>query len=76
LTEEEFNDESLFHPIDGCIPTRINRRVVEEADFTPSDIYSCLNSNVTSVPRLKTKYNSHIGENISTVNQIFNDHGY
>jgi len=78
LAEQEFNDDSFyrFAPIDNWIPARINRRVVEEAGYTPSDIYSCLNSNVNSISKLKTEYNSRIGKNIATVNQIFNDYGY
>ena len=78
LAEEEFDDDSFyrFTPIDGWIPARINRRVVDEADYTVQDIFSSLNSNVNTIPRLNTEYNSRVGKNISTVNQIFDDYGY
>jgi len=78
LAEEEFDDDSFyrFTPIDGWIPARINRRVVDEADYTVQDIFSTLNSNVNTIPKLNTEYNSRVGKNIPTVNQIFDDYGY
>ncbi len=77
LAEEEFGTTRFYRArVDEWIIPLINRRVVNEANYTPSDIYSSLNSNVTSVPKLKTEHNSRIGKNISTVNQIFNDYGY
>lgn len=78
LAEEEFDDDSFyrFTPIDGWIPARINRRVVDEADYTIKDIFSTLNSNVNTIPKLNTEYNSRVGKNIPTVNQIFDDYGY
>lgn len=78
LAEEEFNDDSFyrFTPIDGWIPARINRRVVDEAHYTVQDIFSSLNSNVNTIPKLNIEYNSRVGKNIPTVNQIFDDYGY
>ncbi len=78
LIEEEFDDDSFyrFTPIDGWILVRINRRIVNEVDYTVQDIFSSLNSNVNSIPKLKTEYNSRVGKNIPTVNQIFDDDEY
>jgi len=58
------------------IPARINRRVVDEADYTIQDIYSSLNAHVNTIPKLNIEFNSRVGKNISTVNQIFDDYGY
>lgn len=78
LAEEEFSDVRFYrrNPIDGWIPARINRRVVGEADYTIQDIFSSLNSDVNTIPKLKEEYNSEVGKNISIVNQIFDYYGY
>ena len=78
LAEEEFGDDSFyrFAPIDGWIPARINRRVVNEANYTINNIFSSLNSNVNTIPKLKEEYNSKVGKKISKVNDIFDDYGY
>ena len=77
LAEEEFGTARFYRVrVDNWITPIINRRVVNEANYTPSDIYYSLNSDVTSISRLKTEYNSRVGKNVSTVNQIFNDYGY
>ena len=77
LAEEEFDTTRFYRDSqDGWIPIGINTTVVDEADYTISDIYSCLNSNVTTIPRLNAEYNARIGKDIETVNQIFENYGY
>lgn len=77
LAEEEFGTTRFYVTLkDGWIPPIINRRVVNEADYSIQDIYSTLNSNVNTIPKLNTEYNSRVGKNIPTVNQIFDDYGY
>lgn len=78
LAEEEFGTTRFYrpNPINGWIPAIANRRVVNEADYSIQDIYSSLNSHVNTIPKLNTEFNSRVGKNISTVNQIFDDYGY
>jgi hypothetical protein len=78
LVEEEFGTPNFYksQPIDGWIPAEINKRVVDEANYTVQDIFSSLHSTVTTIPKLKNEYNVRVGKNRSTVNQIFKDYGY
>ncbi|MCF6213955.1 MAG: hypothetical protein L3J45_08020 [Flavobacteriaceae bacterium] len=77
LAEEEFRTTKFYVTLkDGWIPPIINRRVVNEADYTIQNIFSSLNSNVNTIPKLNTEFNSRVGKNISMVNQIFDDYGY
>lgn len=77
LAEEEFGTTRFYVTRkDGWIPPIINRRVVNEANYTVHDIFTSLNSHVNTIPKLNTEYNSRVGKNIPTVNQIFDDYGY
>ena len=78
LVEEEFgtNDFYMRDPIDGWIPAIINKKVVDEANYTVQDIFSSLHSTVNTIPKLKNEYNASVGKNRSTVNQIFEEYGY
>lgn len=77
LAEEEFGTTRFYVTRkDGWIPPIINRRVVNEANYTLHDIFTSLNSHVNTIPKLNIEYNSRVGKNIPTVNQIFDDYGY
>ncbi|UOY05790.1 hypothetical protein L0P88_17845 [Muricauda sp. SCSIO 64092] len=78
LAEEEFGTTRFYrpHPISGWIPAVAIRRVVNEADYTIQNIFSCLNRHVTTIPKLNAEFNSRVGKNIATVNKIFDDYGY
>jgi hypothetical protein len=78
LVEEELGTPYFYvsKPIDGWIPAIINKKVVDEANYTVQDIFSSLNTTVNTIPKLKNEYNVMVGKNCSTVNQIFKDYGY
>ena len=79
LVKEEFgtfNFNSRRDLISGWIPAKINKRVVDEANYTIKDIFSSLHSTVNTIPKLKNEYNASVGKNRSNVNQIFEEYGY
>lgn len=53
-----------------------NRRLENQAGYTPGQIFSCLKPNIDTVPKLKNELINTIGLNVNTVNNIFNDYGY
>lgn len=77
LVEEEYGLDIFYAlSVDGWIFPDVFRRMVEEADYTIKDLYSCLTSDVTSPEAFYNKIVQKIGKNLDVVYTIFQDFGY